>query len=216
MNNVTARLNYENAQAALYSSFSNTPGFDLRNFKITQSFLRLEADLVTGNTQYQFNVLVNQPGTKNTEQRLNLQDSFVISQVALMLGKPSGTTDAGFIPQTYPDAAEFTNADEYKKLYNGAALKFTVNNDILIPSWDTLRHYYVPQTQAQAGPPAFVNEVDFSEQPFYPMEPNIILVGSKNNVIQLNLAEGLTAVDANSRVILMLRGHLIQNSTVVS
>lgn len=221
MNNITARMNFENAQMALIKANSNVPRFDVGAYKLTQSYLRLEADAATGKTTYEFLPLINQGSPKNTEQRLNLQDSFVISEIGVFLGLAAGATDSAFIPQTYPDPLIFaTSAGQYRKLYSGQ-LKFSVNNNVLLPSWDISRHYCVNQTQtdvAAAVPPpsAKLNQSNLANDGFYPMEPNLILVGSKNNQINLTLPEGFTTIDANTRIILVMRGVLVQNSTVVS
>lgn len=220
MNNIQGRMNYENAQIALIKANANVPHFDVSAYKLTQSYLRMEAAAAVGPTTYNFLPLINQTPVNNTEQRLNLQDSFVISEIGVFLGLASGATDSSFIPQTFPDPLIFvTGAGQLKKLYSGQ-LKFSVNNNVLLPAWDVLRHYNAGQTQtsvAAATPPpnAQVNQKT-GDDGFYPMEPNLILVGSKNNQIQLTLPEGFTTVDSNTRIILMLRGILVQNSTVVS
>ena len=206
----------------MLKAFGNgNPTFNLGNYKVTQSYLRMEVAAAAGPTQYQFKPLINEGTPFNTENRLNLQDSFVISEIGLFIGKAASATDSKFIPQTYPNPKVFpTGAPDLLAMYAGK-LSIQVNNDILIPSWDAFRHYLVPQTQgdiAAAVPPpsATVNQQDASSDGFYPCEPNIILVGSKNNQIFLNMAEGFTTLDANTRLILITRGHLIQNSTVVS
>jgi hypothetical protein len=221
MNNITARMNYENAQAALVKAFGRTPGFNVSNFKITQSYLRMEALLVAGVTTYSFFPLINQSPINNTEQRLNLQDSFVISQIGMFLGAAASATDSTFVLQTYPDPLIFTTgAATLNGIYSGQ-LKISVNNDVLLTAWDITRHYNVNQTQtsvAAATPPpnAQVGQTKLAEDGLYAMEPNIILVGSKNNQIQVTLPTGLGAIGSNYRLVLFLRGHLIQNSTVVS
>lgn len=216
--NINERQIFEQAQLSLASAFQDTPGFDVRNYKLTQSYLRSEVALVAGQSQYRFNLLVNQsqPIPFNTERRLNLQDAFVTSAIGFFVAVPGSSVDAEFLPLTYPDPLVFaagTSADA-QTLYNGN-LVITVNNNVLIPAWDMFRHYYVPQTQAQAGPPAIKNQQSGLDG-FYPMEPNIVFVGSKNNQVVLDLPAGLATVQANSRAILWLRGILAQNSTVVS
>jgi len=60
------------------------------------------------------------------------------------------------------------------------------------------------------------DEIRGSEDGFITVEPNIVLIGSKANVITLKLPKALTAVDAGTRAVLILRGIYAQNSTVVS
>jgi len=76
---VGTRLAYEKAKQALANA-----GFNPNQVVLSQSYLRLEVALSTSITNYQFPVLVNDVSSSNTtsfstEQRLNLQDSFVIS-----------------------------------------------------------------------------------------------------------------------------------------
>ena len=220
-NNIVSRLVYENAKAAVIAAFAGTPGFDIAAYKLTQSYLRLEQALVTTKAQYTFPVLTNQGTPTNTEQRLNLQDSFVISHVGFFLLAPASATDATKIPQTYPDPLTFaTGAAAAGVLYSGY-LNISVNNNVLVPAWDLFRHYQTNQTQssvaAGAPPPnAVLAQIDGGNDSFYAMEPNIIIVGSKNNVITINLPAAVATVDSNSRIVLIFRGILAQNSTVVS
>lgn len=213
MNTQAARMVYDNARMALAAAF---PGQDIRRMKLTQSFLRLELALSTTQTRYQFTILNQTTGAQfNTEQRLNLQDSFVISSLAVFIGKPSSGTDTSFELDTYCDTVKYTNAAAMNAIYN-SVLQCSVNNDVIVPAWDVARHFYRPQTQTTAAANSPLNQKRLAEDGFFAVEPNITAVGSKNTVFTLNLAQALTAVDANSRVILYLRGVLAQNSTSVS
>ena len=213
MNTQAARMVFENAQRALTAAY---PGADIRKFKLTQSFLRLELALSTAVTRYQFQILNQTAGSQfNTEQRLNLQDSFVISSLGVFIGKPSGSTDTTFELDTYCDTVKYTNAAAMNAIYN-SVLQIAVNNDVIVPAWDVSRHFYRPQTQTTAAANSPLNQKRLAEDGFYAVEPNITAVGSKNTVISVNLQAALSAVDANSRLIVYLRGVLAQNSTVVS
>lgn len=221
--NVNQRETFNNAVASLQNAFFDVPGFDARNYKLTEGYLRSEVALVAGVTNYKFNIMVNenQPQPFNTEKRLNLQDSFVASSLAILLLAPSSGTDATALPLTYPDPLAFTtvgSAAATRTLYNGS-LNVTVNNNVLIPAWDAYRHYYVPETQAAAAipdvSPVLQNQVNGFDA-FFPNEPNIVFVGSKNNNINLVLPAGIATIHPNSRAILWVRGILAQNTTVVS
>lgn len=220
-NNIISRLVYENARAAVANAFSSQPGFSLEAYKMTQSYLRLEQPVTTTKAQYTFPILVNQGNPTNTEWRLNLQDSFVISHVGVFLALPSGAADAAYRLQTYPDPLVFTTGAAALGIIYAGNLNVSVNNNMLIPAWDIYRHYVVNQTQASVAavtppPNAQLNQNNGGEDAFYAMEPNIILVGSKNNVLTVTLPQAVATVDANTRLILLLRGILVQNSTVVS
>lgn len=219
MTNLDARMVYQNAKAALQKAFPKLTEDIAQVCKLTQSTYRLEQPLVTGQTSFTFPVLANQQVFSNTEQRLNQQDSALIYSVGVFAGAPTSATDAAFIPDTYPNPVKYgANAIPLNSLWNGSNLKFTVNNDILIPNWDVLKHFNAPETQQTAAIGAGSPQDQFrgSWDGFYPLEPNIVMIGSKNNVINLELAQGLTSVLANSRAIIILRCITAQNSTVVS
>jgi len=88
----------------------------------------------------------------------------------------------------------------------------SVNNRQIVPSYDLYRHYSVPQTQDGT---TTIDQQDGSMSGFYPIEPGWVLVGSKNNVLTVSLSNAMAAVEANSRAILILRGHTAQNVTPV-
>jgi hypothetical protein len=213
MNTQAARMVYENARVALAKAFPNQ---NVNQFKCTQSFLRLELALSTAQTRYQFQILNQTTGTPfNTEQRLNLQDSFVTSSLGIFIGKPSSDTDTTFELDTYCDTVKYTNAAAMNAIYNGV-LQVAVNNDVILPAWDLTRHFYRPQTQTTAAANTPLNQKRLAEDAFYAVEPNITAIGSKNTVLTVNLGAALSAVDANSRIIIVMRGVLAQNSTVIS
>lgn len=220
MTNLDSRLVYENAKAALRKAFPDVPNID-KICKLTQSTLRFEQPLKAGNTNYIFPVLNNENLFSNTEQRLLQQDSAVIYQMGLFVAKPSASDATNFPLYTYPSKAVFstgTTAVDLQSLYNGF-LSIAVNNDILVPNWDTYKHLNVPEKQATTIAPATdssIDEVRGAFDGFYPVEPNIVLIGSKNNVIQLRVPGGIATVEANSRLVLIVRAILAQNSTVVS
>jgi hypothetical protein len=223
-NNLDLRMVFENAKVAVNKAFS-----DLKDkfgnpinisdvCKLTQSTYRFERPLEVGNTVYQFPVLANQDIFSNTEQRLLQQDSAVIYQLGVFLGAPASATDAAFLPDSYPSPVKYgANATPANAIYN-SMLSITVNNDILVPNWDVLKHLNVPETQQTAalGAGSPQDEMRGCHDGYYPMEPNVVLIGSKNNVIKIQLPVGLTAVLTNSRLIVIARCIVAQNSTVVS
>lgn len=219
MNSIAARMNFTNAVKAISKAMLKEPGFDIRKYKLTQSFIRLEQLLVVGTTNYTFPILINQanPTIFNTEQRLNLQDTFVPAELGVYLALPASSTDAAFRLLTYPNPFILTNDAPAQALYNGQ-LQIMVNNNNLVPSWDLWRHYYAPVTQQTAALAATspIDQFRGAEDSMYPMEPNVAMIGSKNIRITIQLPVGLTAVDANSRVVVFMRGILAQNSTSVN
>ena len=221
--NINQRETFNNAVNSLQNAFYDVPGFDARNYKLTEGFLRSEVALVAGVTNYKFNIMVNenQPQPFITEKRLNMQDSFVASSIAILLLAPASATDAAALPLTSPDPLVFTtvgSALATQTIYNGS-LNVTVNNNVLIPAWDIYRHFCIPQTQSAPAIPAVSaatrNQINGFDG-FFPNEPNIVFVGSKNNNINMVLPGGIGTIHPNSRAVLWVRGILAQNTTVVS
>jgi len=219
---VGTRLAYEKAKQALANA-----GFNPNQVVLSQSYLRLEVALSTSITNYQFPVLVNDVSSSNTtsfatEQRLNLQDSFVISSLGFFVAAPSSSTAVNFQLATYPNPYIFSTTNAASSLFNwyNSSLTLTVNNRQIVPAYDLYRHYSVPQQQGgnaytTAQTNAFRDQQDGGESAFYPIEPAWVLVGSKQNTLQVQLPSAMAAIQANSRAILILRGHLAQNSTPV-
>jgi hypothetical protein len=218
---MNSRLVFENAKSIITAA-----GLNVASAKLTQSDLRLEQQLVTTKTQYQFAVLNNNNGPSgslfNTEVRLTQQDSFVAASVGFFLAKPTSATDATFIAHTYPSPVTFSTAGTAaaaETLYN-SLLAIMINNDNVLPVWHLGRHRMVPQSQAQTGAANANNiaqdQIDLSSDGFVPVEPNLLLIGSKNNVITVTLPSALAAVEANQRAILWFRGVLAQNSTIIT
>jgi hypothetical protein len=219
-NTVNSRLVYENARKNLSDA-----GVSLANAKLTQSFLRLENTLIVGKTSFQFPVLNNQPNSSpgvvfNTEQRLVQQDSFVAAMWGVFLSLPTSATDAAFILHTYPNATVFAaNAGPLEVIYN-SYFQLAVNNDIILPAWDSSRHRNVPQTQNAVGITAqtvfAIDQIDLGSDGFYPVEPNLVFIGSKNNVLNLIMPAAVATVAAFTRITVILRGVLAQNSTILT
>lgn len=216
---------FQNAINSMIKAFTapgSPPGFDIRQYKLTQSYLRMEQPIVAGKTNYLFPIMINQanPTIFNTELRLNLQDSFVTSEVQFYLAQPTSAVDATFRKKVYPNPFTFVDeatAQALNVFYNGY-MTISVNNSVLVTAWDLDRHYCSPQTQQTAawGAASPLDEYDGNTDGFYPMEPNIVFVGSKNNVLQVQIPDGSSVAPAFSRIGIQFRGVLAQNSTVVS
>lgn len=217
MNSVAARMVYENTMGTLLEVFGGDMQA-LKDARPCQSFLRTELALTTTDNTYNFNLLVNEnnPAPFNTERRLALQNSFVASEMGIFLAGPASTTDTAFRLLTYPNTVDLANAAAMTAFYNGS-LNITINNIRYMDGWDLWRHSYYPETQQTAALGAGSPGDQFlgKEDGFYPLEPNLVFIGSKDNRLQITLPVALTAVDANSRVVIIFRGILAQNSTSV-
>lgn len=210
------RIIFENAKALLEAA--KVP---LETAILTQSYLRLEQLMNTTQTNVQFPVTITQ-GTGapfNTERRLQLQDSFVASEIGMFLFAPSSATATNSHLYSYPSFFTFTGAgvaSSAQQTYHGY-LTLSVNNQVIVPFWDVQRSYCVNQTQNLAAIAAASPDDQLSgrDDVFYPTEPNWVFVGSKNNVLTLVMQNALTAILANSRWVVYMRGVLAQNSTSV-
>ena len=234
---IGSRLVFQNAVASIRRAGLNPAGAVL-----SQSYLRLETALVAGQTQFNFDVLVNEStnGTFNTQQKLNLQDAFVASSLGFYLAVPIGSaTNAEYKLLTYPTiglefgggVGNFTQAQAQGALafYNGY-FSLTINQRVIVPNWDLNRHLCIPPTQnnAQVSPFGAVtapvaplhytaDAYDGSEMGQYPVEPNITFVGSKKHQFQITLPVGIAGtIPTNTRIVALMRGILAQNVTSVN
>jgi hypothetical protein len=219
---VNARFVYDNALQIL-AKYNITAD----QAKLTMSDLVLEQQLLTTLTQYTFPVLSNDNGPSgsrfNTEIRLTQQDVFIASSWGVFLCKPTSGTDATFIAQTYPNPQVFTTGGvsaAAETIYNSYC-KMTVNNDVILPVWHLSRHRMVPQTQQEpliAGVENAIpySQIDLSQDGFYPVEPNILFVGSKGYQIVVIFPAALAAVETFMRLRIHYRGVLAQNTTIIT
>lgn len=213
-----SRMTYEKSLELLANA-----GITEQNAVLSQSYIRSEMLISSSTTNYKMPILVtdNNNAQFNTERRLTLQDAFVLSELWIGLGVPSGTADATFEPLTYPDPTKFSTggaAASAMTLYNGF-LQASVNNFTIVPGWDISRHLVRNQTQAgviiTAQTVLPFNQIDFATDGFYPVQPNLISVGSKNIQWTIILPAAIATVQTNSRIIMIQRGLLAQNSTTV-
>lgn len=209
-----SRMSFDKAKAAIQDA-----GFSLNRAVLSQSYIRSEVLLSTTATRYRFPLLVNDnfSTVTNTSQLLNLQDAFYVSHAAIFFAKPSSATNTQFQLVTYPNATIFSTANTAASLYtwyNGYAT-LTVNNRVIWPALDLYRFYDVPQTQ-DGSAVAVIDEQKGSDSALYPIEPGVVLVGSKQNVLEVILPATMQAVEEFSRAVLYLSGHLAQNVTSVN
>jgi hypothetical protein len=220
MSTTGLRLVYANAKNTLMRHNINPA-----KAVLSQSYLRFEAPLTTTTTQYNLDVLVNDNLNPNnvTQNKLNLQDAFISSQIGIFIGIPvtNSVAEGRVKLYAYPDRTAFTPAiaANLETLYNGF-LSLTVNQRVIVPSWDLYRHYCAPITQIGQLPGTTTagdidNSTDFSTNGFANVEPNMVFVGSKKNQLTVTLPQALVSVPTNARLVVICRGLLAQNSTSV-
>lgn len=213
---INQRMIFENASARFMEA-----GYSLDQAVLTQSCIRSEQSLLTTVSEYRMRVLNNENNNTgtifNTEIRLNLQDAFLVSEIGIFLAKPTSSTDSTFVLCNYPNAIIFSTAGTAaagESLMTNGRFSITVNKRVYVPVWDIFRHRLVPQTQ-DGSAAAVIDQQDGSSDGFYPVEPNPILSGAADNDLRITLANAMSAVEANSRVVLIARGVLGQNVTSV-
>lgn len=205
-----SRMVFENAKTLVRSL-----GYSVEHAKLTQSYLRSEVALSTSIANYHIPVLVNDTqngASRVNEKRLNLQDIFITTEIAVVIGVGTATNTAAKL-YTYPNSTVFTSAtdDDLWSIYNGY-LNLTINNEQVLPAWDVLRHYFVPQTQQSAST---TDQWSASSDAFYPVEPGIVMNGAANINFQLTANGAPASVLANSFIAVVQRGILCQNVTTV-
>lgn len=205
-----SRMVFENAKALVRGL-----GYSVDHAKLTQSYLRSEVALSTSIANYHIPVLVNdtQNGASRTnEKRLNLQDIFICTELAVVFGIGNASNTKAKL-YTYPNVTAFTGTsdDDLWSLYNGY-LNLTINNEQVLPAWDVLRHYFVPQTQQSA---TLVDQWSASSDAFYPVEPGIVMNGAANINFQLTANGAPATITTDSFICVIQRGILCQNVTTV-
>jgi len=234
-NNVSARMSFDKARDIL--ALAMVDKFD-GNFaqarewangrKLAQGEIRCEVQLTATSTQFTFGVTTVDANSSNTvfntEQRLNQQDSLIVSDYGIFVRDPASATSTIDPLLTYANPTQFATANVATALngtfYAHGQFSLKVNNDVIIPNRGLFNHYYVPQTQAAVGITAQtvfpLDQLRGCEDGYLVTEPNIVLVGSKKYVPTIQLPAALAAVETYQRAVLIFRGILAQNSTVIN
>lgn len=231
-NNASARASFEIAQQLLFNAWIETFKGDVaacrnwvNNRKLSQHEVRLEVELNTQNNRFVFGVTPNQANSTNvifnTENRLTLQDSLIVSEYAVFVAQPASRTDTAFTLNTYGNTQVFAAADAVAldgTFYSNGSLRTLVNNDVIIPYRGLFNHWYKPQTQQTAalGAGSPKDQLRGAEDGFVTQEPNVLLIGSKNYQPEIVLPSALASAASFLRAILIYRGVLAQNSTVIN
>lgn len=231
-NNFSARNSYDIAKDVLFKAWINSFNGDaaacrrwVENRKLSQGEVRLEVELTTASNLFAFGVTPNQASTTNvqfnTENRLQLQDSLIASEYGIFVAQPTSRTDTAFTLNTYGNTQVFAAADAAaldSTFYSNGSFQMKVNNDVVIPYRGLFNHWYKPQTQQTAalGAASPKDQIRGAEDGMITQEPNLLLIGSKNYVPQIVLPGNLASAAAFMRCVLIFRGILAQNSTVIN
>jgi len=186
----------------------------------TQSYLRFEKSIQGTFNSISFDVLVNQGSASTTERRLQLTDTFTITQLAIFIyqaGTTSTVTNDDKAKATlfsWPNPNVFTQtvSDSLMNLYNGY-LQLRVNTEVLIDSLDIMQFYRVHTTQNGAVPKA-QDEWPMINNGFKKIVPTITLNGAAKNEINLFFPQSidLSGDTKSNYVVCYARGFLNQNA----
>lgn len=236
-NNIAAQIAYDHAKKVLYDAWidsfigSGKGKGACENWvdgrKLSQSEIRLEVTLNTTGSIFTFGVTPQQAasnsagGPFNTENRLQLQDSLIVSEYGIFVAQPSSSTDTTFQLRTYPNTQDFAAADVtalQSTFYSNGWFTLKCNNDVLVPYRGLFNHLYRPQTQQTAalGAASPADQIRGGEDGFITQNPNLLLIGSKNYQPQIQLPAALASAAANMRAVIIFKGVLAQNSTVIN
>ena len=200
---------------------------DLDAATIVQHTLRCEVKLTATATQFLIPVTVqnnNSAPQFPTENRLNINDIFVCVDFNVSVAKPSSDTDDNFSVHNYGDPTIFTSANtatSVNSMYNKGYIEWQNKNAVVAPHWDLMKHFKVPNTQAQPAPSYAANttpiigEYDGAIDGFYPTAPNWILNGAGNIQMKMIMSSNLVAVETFQRLVVQFRGFLLQNASQV-
>lgn len=236
LSNSSARESYNHAKRMLFRAFRDKfpdgAGGDQKcsmfvdNLKLSQSEIRLEVQLTTAGNIFTFGVTPQQASTGgtapfNTENRLQLQDSLCVNEYGIFCGNPASLTDTAWLMRTYGNQVDFGAAAGNaldSTFYSHGSFVIKANNDVIMPYRGLFNHWYKGETQQTAalGAASPGDQIRGAQDGMITDEPNIVLIGSKNYQPQLVLPVALAAVTSFERAIVIFRGILAQNSTVVS
>lgn len=201
----------------------------VEGLKLSQSEIRLEVQLSATQNVFVFGVNPNQANTNNvqfnTENRLPLSDSICVNEYTVYVGLPPGAgatpANTNWLLRSYGNTVDFTAASALSldsTFFSHGALRITCNNDVIMPYRGLVNHWYKPQTQQTAalGAASPGDQIRGAEDGAITDEPNIVIIGSKQYIPQIQLPTAMTSVDAGTRAVLIMRGVYAQNSTVVS
>lgn len=198
---------------SVYSRMMQALGLDPQDnpFIISEKTLILERELVAGQNSYRFNLYENN-NERPLEKKLNRNDGFVISHLALTIRKQDTSTTpkqyGNFPDFTHPDANYFVGvassineSDCLENIYAGD-LTLTTNNTKIIEELSTEHFRFVPErgytvaagSQTRDEWPQYGPSLE--EKGFYPYSVNAILNGADNNEVTLNLGAGNYSVIA--------------------
>lgn len=205
---------------AIYNALGNEKG--IAN---SPGFLRLEA-LLGATSVISFDLLVNQGKPTKTENRLQITDTFIVTDLGFFVFKVAAgaTTTLGKL-RTFANPTIFSaagEADRINAIWESGKFQMTKNGVQSIPALDMerFRSVGIAQEGLQVGAANsyFADErrdarVGFIET----FTPVITFQGNDNVTLNVNLPESvnLAGTDSDNYAVLYFRGFLRQNASFV-
>lgn len=212
-NALNARIEYQNAMAALRSPDSGLNAASVRDALCTQSYLRLEQPLNATTNTFTFPIQINQTGNSNavraTERRLQLQDAFYGASIMFFIAAAASATDCAFLLHSYPNSVSFaSDSATLQVIYNGF-LRLLVNGVTVQPAYPMSNFYISPQTQLTGATNSPIDQLNMGER--NSLQPNPVLIGSNNNELVMYLPANIATIGTFRYGVIIWQGILAQN-----
>lgn len=208
------RSSFEKAVQMFSNALGESVESVIEKYRPTGSQLRLEQAAITTSTSYLFPIKPTQNATI-TEVRLVETNSFVPYMIGFYLANPTGAADDAYTDFSYCNQFIFPAA--MKAAYLGHIVLGIGQTNYLV-NWPLRWHECRPETMQTAAFGAGSPEDQFDGQLSgkVGMNPFLILGGTKNITVNVNLVNAFAAVLANSRLVITLDGVEFQNITILA
>jgi hypothetical protein len=169
-------------------------------------------------------------GVSSTSILLENNDSFIVTDIALLIKKCGDSSDlhAASISYNHYSSLVFTGANDgnLQAIYNGA-LSVTIDKTQYLPSLATSVFERIPDTQQGTTTTAFVNAAGANATTiiardaknhalygFFPVSPFILKGNNETQSIQVNLPDSVnmtSGTQADNFATLVFNGYLVSN-----
>lgn len=208
------RSSFEKAVQMFSNALGESVEDVIEKYRPCGSQLRLEQPAITTSTLYTFPIKITQAQTI-TETRLVDTNSFVPYMIGFYLANPTGAADDAYTDFSYCNQFIFPAA--MKGAYLGK-LEISIGQVKYLVNWPLRWHECRPETMQTAAFGAGSPEDQFDGQLSgkVGMNPFLILGGTKNISVNIQLTNAFAAILANSRLVVTLDGVEFQNITIVA
>jgi len=238
MNNIVSTVGGKD-RADLLRFMEAVPELKGEAFITQRSHLRVEAALANNRPNYRFELFPNASTARNTEKRLNRNDMFCLTRMALGIAKYNPVSGAyGNFPVYFnPDpnfflgvpAAGLPESECLNAVYNATVALRSGSTDRIPPFLTNVFRDVPERGYTFAVAPQLRPEHGQSDDiPWFEFEPLVILSGQEDNIITLDLPTGsdlavlqgginqaAAAVDTRNVAIILLEGFVVSEGAQV-